>query len=1096
MSASSSITLTPAVDYRILGTLEVAANGEPVDLGRPKQRALLALLLLHANQPVALDRVLDLLWGEDPPDRAAGDLQVHVSRLRRTLEPSRPTRAPSQVLLTVAGGYLLRVGPDDLDADRFETLADRGHRLLACGYPVPARSALVDALDLWRGPALAEFSYEPFAHPDATRLEERRMLAVEDRYEAELAVGNHAEAVAALEVLVGQDGLRERRWGLLMLALYRSGRQSEALRAFSRARVVLGELGLEPGTELRRLEAAILAQSPDLDWRRPPVAGEPVVTAARADLSRVVDRGELSGVAPHGTPPLIGRTEELAVLDRAFADACEGRGRLVLLAGEAGIGKTRLASEVATAASRHGAWTAWGRGTEVEGAPPSWFWTQVIRALLAAGEAEELRRALGPGAADIAQIVPEVAELAGEIARPWPTDPAAARFRLYEAVVAFLTRLAARRPLVLVLDDLQWADAPSLELTELLVQKLPDIPVLMVVTYREREAAAASAVPSTLGALARSPVLDRLPLGGLSEAEVGAFVTQATGVEPPGEVVGIVHARTEGNPFYVAELARSLAAEGALDDPATSGRQVPRGIREVLRRRLAALPDATRTLLGTAAVAGREFALATVAAACDVALGDAMEAVEAGVTAGLVDEDPQTAGGYRFSHVLVRDAMYDEIRGLDRARLHGRLGQALSDRDDGSLELVGELAHHLYLAAPVVGPDLGIPAAIRAAEAARAALAFEQAETHLRQAIVLVATMAPGDDRDRHELQLRLRLGFLISETRGHAWPEVAQMFDRAQHLCVGTGVTVDQLKTLWGRFAVAYMAGKLEGAAQVGEQLLDLGRRAEDSHCELAGLIAVGTSEFYLGRLVKARDHLAGAAAIADALTVSPPMDFYREDPRVASRTVLVNATWLLGHYDEAEAMAVDQMQRFEAPDHRRSHMAVLLSVGWLRFLQRDADRLAEGATTLRRLAVEMGHQPLELAASMQLGWAMAQKGETTAGASLVRRTLEALDAARMVALRPCLLGMLAEAELLDGRPDAALVTVDAGLAEVNRRGDRFYLPELHRLKGEIVLASMPDSADLARACFQQALEEAEAQGAVPFRDRALRSAQQLSPV
>jgi predicted ATPase len=378
---------------------------------------------------------------------------------------------------------------------------------------------------------------------------------------------------------------------------------------------------------------------------------------------------------------------------------------------------------------------------------------------------------------------------------------------------------------------------------------------------------------------------------------------------------------------------------------------------------------------------------------------------------------------------------------------------------------------------------------MRAAEAAHAALAFEQAEVHLNQGLDLLATMPRDRERDRQELELQLRLGFLISRTRGRAWPEVARAFARAQELCASTGVTADQLRTLWGQFFVAYLTGKVEDAAGVGARLLDLGRRAEDSRCQMAGLIAEGTSEFFLGRLAEARGHLAQAASIADSLDDPAIASLYQQDARVASRNLLVLAVWLVGDYEEAEAIAAEQIRLATIVDHRPTQLAVPLSHGWLRLLQRDPEQVAEVVTRTLSLAAEIGHRPIALAAAMHQGWAMAQLGSTQAGAAQLRRTLEDLDAVRMVAARPCFLGLLAEAELLDGRPEAALATVDAALAEVARRGDRFYLPELFRLKGEMLRASGSEREATARTCFQQALQAAEAQGAVPFRDRAAKS-------
>ncbi len=412
------------MDFHILGPLEaVADSGELTDLGRPRQRAVLAVLLISANRVMSLDRLIELLWDGEAPARATGALQAYISNLRRALEPAREARTPAQVLVTQAPGYILRILPDQLDAARFECLAARGRELLTAGRPAAARAALHQALSEWRGPALAEFASERFAHGEATRLEALRTVATENLLDADLQLGAHGAAVPELEAAVTQSPLRERLWGLLMVALYRSGRQADALRAYTRARRILGEqLGVEPSPALRELEAGVLRQSPSLDWHPP---------AAEAD--ETPPRVTAPPPAPEEPAPadeLVGRAPQLDALERALAHARAGRGRLVLLSGEAGIGKTRLAEELAARARARDWAVAWGRAYETEGAPPFWPWVQVVRSLLTQIEPAAVAAVLA-GAAELAQLVPEVQELLGPCTPPASTDPGAARFRLY-----------------------------------------------------------------------------------------------------------------------------------------------------------------------------------------------------------------------------------------------------------------------------------------------------------------------------------------------------------------------------------------------------------------------------------------------------------------------------------------------------------------------------------------------------------------------------------------------------------------------------------------------------------------------------------------
>src|SRR5215831_18250340 len=317
--------ITRSMEFRILGPLEVRDGDRMIPLARGRQRALLALLILSANETVSTERLVEDLWGGHPPVTAAKVVQNHVSQLRRALADG--------FLVTQSAGYTLRLDPGSIDVDRFEELLEEGRRALAGGNAGEASALLAQALALWRGPPLADFAFESFAQGEIARLEERRLVALEERIEADLALARHADLVGELETLVRGHPLRERLQGQLMLSLYRAGRQAEALEVFQEARKVLvEELGIEPGRPLRELHRAILQQDALLDLARP--------TEAAVEPSRGA---------------FVGRKAELAELVAGLQDASTGRGSLYLLAGEPGIGKSRLAEELVVEARARGA---------------------------------------------------------------------------------------------------------------------------------------------------------------------------------------------------------------------------------------------------------------------------------------------------------------------------------------------------------------------------------------------------------------------------------------------------------------------------------------------------------------------------------------------------------------------------------------------------------------------------------------------------------------------------------------------------------------------------------------------------------------------
>jgi len=422
------------MDYRILGPLEVLDGGRAVPLGGPRQRAVLALLLLRANSAVSSELIVHELWGAEPPRTATKALQNCVSALRKVLP------AGAETLQSVSGGYALRVDPEELDRDRFEALVADGRALVAQGDADEARRRFGSALALWRGPPLSDFTFDDFAQEEIGRLQELQIAATEDKVDAELAVGLSAELVPELEALISRHPLRERLRGQLMLALYRAGRQVEALAAYRETRsTLLGELGIEPSRRLQDLERAILAQDPGLDVT--PVAGAPTIGRDTARRGR------------RAAAPLQGLDDELGLLQAGLEDALSGRGRLFIVVGAPGSGKTSLADAVASHAKERGAAVLWGRGWHGGGAPMYWPWFQAMR---------DAGRELTP-----------------------PADDATARFEFFEHVTELFRSEAAEKPLLLVLDDLQSADEGSLLLLDFLASEVPEMSALVLALTRE-----------------------------------------------------------------------------------------------------------------------------------------------------------------------------------------------------------------------------------------------------------------------------------------------------------------------------------------------------------------------------------------------------------------------------------------------------------------------------------------------------------------------------------------------------------------------------------------------------------------------------------
>jgi tetratricopeptide (TPR) repeat protein len=465
--------------------------------------------------------------------------------------------------------------------------------------------------------------------------------------------------------------------------------------------------------------------------------------------------GAMSGST--GGAVFVGRERELGELLRGLEDAVAGRGRLFLIAGEPGIGKSRLADEVAAQARASGNVVLSGRCWEAGGAPAYWPWVQSIRAYVRGTEPEELRSQLGSAAHDLTQLLPELRDLAIDAFESPALDPDAARFRLFDSVATFLSKAAEERPLVFVLEDVHAADTPSLLLLEFLTRSLPEMRALVLVTYRDVEVTKDHPLAGTLVELARSPVVRRVELRGLDSVEVRRLIEATTGVAPSEPLVNAVFHETEGNPLFAGEIVRLLASEGRLSSDLTGSlKPIPKGIRDVIGRRIGHLSERCGHVLGIASVLGREFTLDVLGELSERDPDELLGILDEASGAGLVTDTPGTLGGIRFSHSLIRDTLYEELSTAHRVRLHRRAGQVLERLRGDNPDHLAELAHHYFAASPMGEADKAIDYARRAADAAQAGLAFEEAARLYRMALQAMMIGESADDRLRIDILLAL----------------------------------------------------------------------------------------------------------------------------------------------------------------------------------------------------------------------------------------------------------------------------------------------------------------------------------------------------
>lgn len=937
------------MEVQLIGPLAVLDGERRIDVGARKERAVFAALALRAGHVVSVGELIDALWGSDPPATAVKTLQGYVSKMRRVLGPG--------IVVTERPGYVLRLPPDGTDIVRVHALVDGARRALADGDTGAAIEGYRDALRRWRGSPLPDLASSEIGRREIARLDELRYGVVEELIDARLLLGEHHLVLPDLEALVREAPLRERAWGLLLLALYRSGRQADALRAYQSVRTLLvQQIGVEPGASLRDLEARIIAQDPTLHLAtvEPPASPRARPThpaapgSARSPATPTpAPRPGLSWVQPSAFP-FAGRDAELAQLGQRWAETIATDHRhAVLVGGEPGIGKTRLIGEAAMRVHDEGGLVLFGRCEEGLAAPYQPF-VEALGSFVRACPGARLAELVGPLGGELTRLLPELRTRLPDLAPPIGEHGEhgdTERHRLFEAISELLERLGTEQPVLLVVDDLQWATTPTLLLLRHVVTGTRPARLLIAGTYRTTALDRLHPLADTLADLRRHESIHRLVLDGLDESAaltLASIAAEHELAEIDRTLIRRLHRECNGNPFFFWALLTNLVDTGLIvrrdgrwtHSAAVFDTPLPQGIREVVARRLSSLDDATNALLRVAALVGSGFDYRVVGAVADVADDIVLDALDQAREAGVVVEQTDGYGQFAFTHDLMRRSLEEELSTTRRARLHWRIADALTERYGERLdEHLDEVARHAIEGALAGDPDRASAIARRAGDASLDALAFEAAAAYYDDALGFVAD---DDHARRYELLL----------ARGRA-------FQRA-----GNPAYVDIVREAVG------LARRLGDAARLAAAVIEL------RHSAYLSLTGVNDPELR-ANLVEALDGLDPAALGVRArltsmlaLTLSLSEERERslvlsadavalarasEDPKVLAQ-VLADHTWVITGPDTVDERIALGNEAVALAHRLDDHLGLINAYNCLTNAYIELGDLDRGERALRR--------------------------------------------------------------------------------------------------------------------------------------------------
>jgi DNA-binding winged helix-turn-helix (wHTH) protein/predicted ATPase len=789
----------------------------------------------------------------------------------------------------------------------------------------------------------------------------------------------------------------------------------------------------------------------------------------------------VGGRATHTEPgprfnSFVGRKHEWSQMLAALADATSGQGRLCLISGEPGIGKTRLCAELALEAQAGGAALVEGHCAEQEATPYLPFIEILEKYIDRASDPDAVRRLLGDEASDLARLLPKLNRLLPDLPITLNLPADLARRQLFNSFSNFIAHRARERPILLVIEDLHWADESTLALTRHLSERISDVPVLVIGTYRETEVDVGPALSRTLDDLIRERLALQIRLKGLPSGDVAQVLETLSGKTVPAMVVGEFMAETDGNPFFVEELFRHLDEEDRLYDSTGQFRarlkidelNVPPNVRLVVGRRVTRLDEDTRKILAVAAVIGRSFAFELLEAASRKESPALLNCLDEALAVGLIRSSvEQPRARFEFCHELTRQAILTPLSVARRHRLHLDVAEAIEETYSATLDVyASELAYH-YVRTDKTWK--AVKYLNLAGKQASRQSAHIEALDKLSAAIALLKNLPENPERDQEELSLLLSIGTSVIAVKGFSDLEVERTYVRASELCHRCSDTRHLAQAQQGLAAHYLLRSRIRQSQEMAKKVLDLVRRTNSPYPALSvAIFYFAMPTFWLGELEISRSDLEEAVALIEERPPQKPYDIH--DSLTGSLQYLAWNLWYLGYPEKARIVA--QRSLAEARERKDLYLlaCALNQVARFYVLRREAKIAQELACEGLELGNQQGFPTWSAESMLVQGWAMVHTGHVANGIVRLREGLAARWAIGEAGAQPHYIGWLAEALGKVGGHEEGLKLLDEVLEPEHEV--LVYEPELYWIKGGLLLSQDSSNTSQVEDAFCTAID------------------------